>query len=61
VERVTVCRATGLRATDSCKLVDGADGKSNVYDDYYLAGTAPYDTCPGHTAPPPSNPETVDF
>ena len=53
VEKVTVCRATGLRATDACKLVETADGTPNVYEDYFLTGTAPYDTCPGHTAPPP--------
>jgi 1A family penicillin-binding protein len=60
VEKVTVCRATGLRATDSCALVETADGRPNVYEDYFLVGTAPYDSCPGHTAPPPAI-ETVTF
>jgi len=53
IEKVTICRATGLRAGDSCKLADTADGKPNVYVDYFLLGTAPYEVCPGHTAPPP--------
>jgi 1A family penicillin-binding protein len=53
VEKVTVCRASGLRATDSCKLLKTDDGRPNAYEDYFLLGTAPYDACPGHTAPPP--------
>jgi 1A family penicillin-binding protein len=53
VEKVTVCRASGLRATDSCKLLNTDDGRPNAYEDYFLLGTAPYDVCPGHTAPPP--------
>jgi 1A family penicillin-binding protein len=55
VERVTVCRTTGLRATSACKLEHGEDGRPNVYDDYYLLGTGPYQACSGeHTAPVPS-------
>ena len=54
IERVAVCRASGLRASDSCKLLEAPDGRSNVYEDYFVLGTAPYDVCPGHTAPPPS-------
>jgi membrane carboxypeptidase/penicillin-binding protein len=60
VEKVRVCRATGLRAADSCALVETADGRPNVYEDYFLLGTAPYNSCPGHTAPPPAI-ETVTF
>jgi penicillin-binding protein 1A len=47
VERVTVCRLTGLRAQAACKLVYREDGGPNVYDDYYLMGTGPYQTCSG--------------
>jgi membrane carboxypeptidase/penicillin-binding protein len=54
VEKVTVCRASGLRATDSCKLLGTEDGRPNAYEDYFLVGTAPYDVCPGHTAPLPA-------
>lgn len=57
VERIAICRETGLRATDSCRLVGRDDGSSNVYEDYYLLGTGPYEMCPGHTAP---SPETTD-
>ena len=60
IERVAVCRASGLRASDSCKLLEAPDGRSNVYEDYFVLGTAPYDVCPGHTAPPP-NPERAAF
>jgi penicillin-binding protein 1A len=60
VEKVRVCRATGLRAADSCALVETADGRPNVYEDYFMLGTAPYNSCPGHTAPPPAI-ETVTF
>ena len=48
VEKVSICRASGRRATESCKLVATADGSPNVYDDYYLEGTAPYENCQGH-------------
>jgi penicillin-binding protein 1A len=51
VERITVCRATGLRATDACRFED-ADGRSNVYEDYFLLGTGPFDVCPGHSVEP---------
>ena len=49
--KITVCRASGLRATDACKF-ETADGRPNVYEDYFLLGTGPYDACPGHTPPP---------
>jgi penicillin-binding protein 1A len=47
VEKIAVCRATGLRATDACRFED-ADGRPNVYEDYFLLGTGPFDVCPGH-------------
>jgi len=42
-----------LRATDQCALEHAEDGSSNVYEDYFLTGTGPYDVCPGHSAPSP--------
>jgi membrane carboxypeptidase/penicillin-binding protein len=52
IEKIRVCRRTGLRATDECALEVGDDGTPNVYEDYFLLGTGPYETCPGHTAAP---------
>ncbi len=51
VEKIQVCRESGLRATDACRFED-ADGRPNVYEDYFLLGTGPFDVCPGHTAEP---------
>ena len=48
VERVTICRASGLRASDDCRLA--AVQKGDVYDDYFRMGTAPYENCPVHGA-----------
>ena len=47
VERISVCRKSGMRASAECRLAASEDGRSNVFDDYYLAGTGPYDTCTG--------------
>jgi len=47
VERISVCRKTAMRASAECRLEVSEDGQSNVFDDYYLAGTGPYDTCTG--------------
>ena len=47
VERISVCRKSGMRAAAECKLAVSEDGRPNVYDDYYLTGTGPYDTCTG--------------
>jgi penicillin-binding protein 1A len=52
VEKIRVCRITGQRATEACALEHAEDGGPNVYDDYFLIGTGPYENCPGHTAPP---------
>jgi penicillin-binding protein 1A len=52
VERVRICRTTGLRAAEGCRLWRTDDGQSNVYEDYYLVGTAPYDRCSGEHQPP---------
>ena len=48
VERIAVCRKTGLRASSECRTFFSEDGRPNVYEDYYLLGTGPYDTCTGH-------------
>jgi 1A family penicillin-binding protein len=47
VERATICRKTGLRASAECRLAYNEDGRPNVYDDYYLRGTGPYEVCSG--------------
>jgi penicillin-binding protein 2D len=52
VEKVRVCRISGLRATAECALEHAEDGTPNVYEDYFLTGTGPYEICPGHSAPP---------
>jgi penicillin-binding protein 1A len=45
VERVSVCRRSGMRAAPHC---------SDVYADYFLRGTGPYETCSSaHTDPSP--------
>jgi 1A family penicillin-binding protein len=53
VERIRVCRASGLRATSACQF-DAADGRPNVYEDLFRRGTGPYETCPGHPTDPPA-------
>ena len=41
-----------MRAGPSCGVAHREDGGSNVYDDYFLTGTGPYETCNGvHTDP----------
>jgi membrane carboxypeptidase/penicillin-binding protein len=55
VEKVRVCRISGLRAAPECAQEFAADGGPGVYEDYFLLGTGPYDTCPGHLAPPQSD------
>jgi 1A family penicillin-binding protein len=45
VERISVCRKSGMRASDQCRTVVLKDGRPNVYADYYLMGTGPYETC----------------
>jgi penicillin-binding protein 1A len=50
VERIRVCRKSGNRATADCQIGISEDGLSNVYEDYYLAGTGPYESCSGSHA-----------
>jgi penicillin-binding protein 1A len=59
VEKIAVCRETGMRATDACKF-ETPEGRANVYEDYFLLGTGPFDMCPGHSAPPPAPEDHVD-
>jgi membrane carboxypeptidase/penicillin-binding protein len=47
VEKIAVCRASGLRASEACRF-ETEEGRQNVYEDYFLLGTGPFDTCPGH-------------
>ena len=50
VERIAVCRKSGMRASPECRLAVSDDGRANVYEDYFLMGTGPYETCiGGHT------------
>jgi penicillin-binding protein 1A len=52
VERIAVCRKSGMRASTECRTHIGEDGRANVYEDYYLMGTGPYEACFGvHTDP----------
>ena len=48
VERIAICRKSGMRATAGCRAALSEDGRANVYEDYYLTGTGPYETCVGH-------------
>ena len=60
VERISVCRISGMRAADGCRLVVSEDGRPNVADDYYLMGTGPYERCTGsHTDPLVDEPMTA--
>jgi penicillin-binding protein 1A len=47
VERIRVCRKTGMRAGEGCTTVMSDAGRPNVYEDYYLMGTGPYESCTG--------------
>jgi penicillin-binding protein 1A len=47
VERISVCRKSGMRASHDCRSVVAEDGRGNVYADYYLTGTGPYESCVG--------------
>jgi 1A family penicillin-binding protein len=50
VERMAVCRKSGMRASPECRLAVSDDGRANVYADYFLMGTGPYEPCVGaHT------------
>jgi 1A family penicillin-binding protein len=52
VERISVCRLSTMRATASCRIAHREDGAPNVYNDYFLSGTGPYETCNGAHEPP---------
>jgi len=47
VERISICRKSGMRVSQECRGVVSEDGRSNVYEDYYLMGTGPYESCAG--------------
>jgi penicillin-binding protein 1A len=51
VEKIKICRTSGLRAGDQCAF-ETSDGRENVYEDYFLLGAGPVDVCPGHMADP---------
>jgi 1A family penicillin-binding protein len=52
VERIAVCRKSGMRASRECRTFLAEDGHRNVSEDYYLMGTGPYESCTGsHTDP----------
>jgi 1A family penicillin-binding protein len=60
IQRVTVCRKSGMRASAACRIVYSEDGAPNTYDDYFLNGTGPYEVCGGdHVEPPPVDPPSV--
>lgn len=52
VERIAVCRKTGMRAGTDCGIEPADDGRSNVYEEFFMRGTGPYETCPGHATDP---------
>jgi len=48
VEKVAICRSSGLLATDACRTwID-----DEVYEDYFPIDSAPTESCPIHGAPP---------
>jgi 1A family penicillin-binding protein len=52
VERIAVCRKSGMRAANECRTTLTEDGRANVSEDFFLAGTGPYEPCEGlHTDP----------
>jgi len=60
VERLTICRKSGLRAATACRVVFSEDGRSNIFDELFMRGTAPYETCSGdHTDPPNADTATT--
>ena len=60
VERIAVCRKSGLRAGGECRTAPTEDASANVYEDYYLLGTGPYETCSGvHNDPVETGATTV--
>ena len=60
VERLAVCRKSGMRASSSCRAGISEDGRAFVSEDYYLMGTGPYETClDSHTAQPDASAVTT--
>jgi 1A family penicillin-binding protein len=59
VERISVCRKSGMRAARQCRTAVSDDGRPNVYDDYYLMGTGPYETYTESHTDPLEEPTTV--
>jgi penicillin-binding protein 1A len=59
VERIAVCRRSGMRASHECRSAVSEDGRANVYEDYYLMGTGPYESCAGAHADPQEEPTTA--
>jgi penicillin-binding protein 1A len=52
VERIAVCRKSGMRASTDCRTFVSEDGRANVSEDFYLMGTGPYESCTSsHTDP----------
>jgi penicillin-binding protein 1A len=56
VERLAVCRRSGMRAAGACRITYTEDGRPNVYEDVFLTGTGPYEECNGYHTDPPSEP-----
>lgn len=59
VERIAVCRKSGMRAATACSTAVSEDGRANVYEDYYLMGTGPYEACSGTHTDPLEEPTTA--
>jgi membrane carboxypeptidase/penicillin-binding protein len=53
IQRVSVCRKSGMRASAACRIAHTEDGSPNTYDDYFLKGTGPYEVCAGDHVEPP--------
>ena len=59
VTRISVCSKSGLRASAACRISHTEDLEGNVYSDYFLTGTGPYETCAGTHMDPPADVKTV--
>jgi membrane carboxypeptidase/penicillin-binding protein len=59
VDRIAVCRKSGLRAAAGCRARHPDTGETNAYDDYFLSGTGPYETCGEEHMDPPNDVKTV--
>jgi membrane carboxypeptidase/penicillin-binding protein len=55
VEKVAICRTSGLLATDACRTKwAGLPTPSTVYEDYFQIGSAPTEPCQAHSLQLPS-------